>query len=442
MPPKTPRSARPAGRPLAAVAGPTPSIPKLLAAVAAAAQHPQPPRDHSFAGTYAGKRVLVTGHTGFKGAWLSEWLLQLGAEVTGLALPPPTSPALFDQLGLASRLNHLTGDIRDAALVARVVRETKPQFVFHLAAQSLVRHSYAHPLETYATNVMGTAHVLEALRLAGTPCAAVMVTTDKCYENRESAHRYHEEDPLGGHDPYSSSKGAAELVIAAYRRSYFSGNAATPATDPLKSTVRVASARAGNVIGGGDWATDRIVPDCIRALQAGQPIPVRNKSATRPWQHVLEPLSGYLWLAACLANPRLAPTSAGEPDFPLSGFSAQLCSAFNFGPSTEANRTVAALVQTILQHWPGKWEEKVVPGAVHEATLLQLAIDKAEHLLGWKPVWDFDETVRETVAWYRIAAAASDSVASLTRRQIADYATAAAHQGLAWARTEKLKTES
>ncbi len=421
MPLKTPRSAGPAGRQLVAVSAPPSAIGSPLAVVPSPVPEPHAPRLSAFAGTFAGQRVLVTGHTGFKGAWLSEWLLQLGAEVTGLALSPPTSPALFDQLGLASRLNHITGDIRDAALVARVAAETKPQFVFHLAAQSLVRHSYAHPLETYATNVMGTAHVLEAMRNQPTPCVAVMVTTDKCYENRESAHRYHEDDPMGGHDPYSSSKGATELVIAAYRRSFFSSPAAH---------VRVASARAGNVIGGGDWATDRIVPDCIRALQCGQPIPVRNKIATRPWQHVLEPLSGYLWLAACLANPRLA--SASLSDSGLSALSTQLASAFNFGPAAEANRTVAALVQTVLKHWPGKWEEKVFPGAVHEATLLQLAIDKAEHVLGWKPAWNFDATVRETVEWYRAAAAAPDSVATLTRRQIAAYVTAAAQQGLAW----------
>lgn len=244
---------------------------------------------HSFAGLYRGKHVLVTGHTGFKGSWLCEWLLALGAEVTGLSLPPPTTPALFDQLGLAPRIHHRLGDVRNLEDVRDAVAKSQPDFIFHLAAQPLVRLSYEQPVETYATNVQGTVHVLEAARLAARPCTVVAITTDKCYENQEWVHSYREVDPLGGYDPYSSSKGAAELVIAAYRRSYFSAPT---------SPVRLASARAGNVIGGGDWARDRIVPDCIRALQNDAPIIVRNKSATRPWQHVLEPLSGYLWLGA------------------------------------------------------------------------------------------------------------------------------------------------
>jgi len=250
----------------------------------------------AFGNIYKGKRVLLTGHTGFKGAWLAEWLLQLGAELTGYSLPAPTTPALFEQLGHESRLNHVIGDIRDLVALRGVVDRVKPEFVFHLAAQPLVRLSYSQPVETYSTNVMGTVNVLEAVRLAGQRCAVVVVTTDKCYENREWVHSYREEDPMGGYDPYSSSKGAAELVVSAYRRSYFS------APDSL---VRLASARAGNVIGGGDWALDRIVPDCIRSLASGATIPVRNKIATRPWQHVLEPLGGYLWLGALLANPAL-----------------------------------------------------------------------------------------------------------------------------------------
>jgi CDP-glucose 4,6-dehydratase len=231
-----------------------------------------------FAGVYAGKRVLLTGHTGFKGAWMAEWLLALGAEVTGFALPPPTSPSLFDQLGLASRLRHIVGDVRDLAAVRAALKLAQPDFVFHLAAQPLVRLSYDQPVETHATNIMGTVNVLEAVRLAGAPCVVVAITTDKCYDNKEWVHSYREEDPMGGYDPYSASKGAAELVISSYRRSFFS------APD---SPVRLASARAGNVIGGGDWALDRIVPDCVRALIKGESIPVRNKVATRPWQHVL-----------------------------------------------------------------------------------------------------------------------------------------------------------
>lgn len=417
-----------------------------------------------FGATFSGKRVLVTGHTGFKGSWLCEWLLQLGADVTGLALPPPTTPALFDQLGLAKRMRHVVGDIRDLAAVQKVVADVCPDFVFHLAAQPLVRLSYEQPVETYATNVMGTAHVLEALRRlqneckspvadegaqesklqpelgTSTPprgCVAVMVTTDKCYENREWVHSYREEDPMGGYDPYSSSKGAAELVIAAYRRSFFSSNAET-----LKSGVRVASARAGNVIGGGDWALDRIVPDCIRALQKRESIPVRNKVATRPWQHVLEPLSGYLWLAACLANPRLAPSSVGISDLQLSTFNLQLASAYNFGPALTSNRTVAQLVQEVLKHWPGKWEDKSDPHAVHEAKLLNLATDKAHHFLGWKPAWAFEDTIKETVEWYKAAAADPAGADALTRKQIGDYVTAAQRQGLKWASGEKQKAEN
>lgn len=365
----------------------------------------------SFADVYRGKRVLVTGHTGFKGSWLCEWLTSLGAEVSGFALAPATSSALFDQLGLAQRLRHVLGDVRDLAVVRRVVEETKPDFVFHLAAQPLVRLSYEHPVETYAVNVMGTVNVLEAVRLASLPCIVVSITTDKCYENKEWVHSYREEDPMGGYDPYSSSKGAAELVIGAYRRSYFS------APD---SFVRVASARAGNVIGGGDWALDRIVPDCIRALQKGEVIPVRNKVATRPWQHVLEPLSGYLWLGACLANRQ------------LSSFSAHLASGFNFGPALSSNRTVADLVQEILKHWPGRWDDKSDPKAVHEAKLLNLATDKAYHFLNWSPVWPFAETIAQTATWYLRADAAATDIRQLTTGQIQAYTQAAQALGLRW----------
>lgn len=366
--------------------------------------------DHSFSGCYAGKRVLVTGHTGFKGSWLCEWLLALGADVTGLALPPSTRPALFDQLGLISRVRHIEGDVRDFGTVQRLVREARPDFVFHLAAQPLVRLSYDRPVETYATNVMGTVHVLDALRSLSQPCAAVMVTTDKCYENHEWVHSYREEDAMGGSDPYSSSKGAAELVIAAYRRSYF-GRPDSP--------VRLASVRAGNVIGGGDWAADRIVPDCIRALLGREQILVRNKVATRPWQHVLEPLSGYLWLAALMVT-----ASAAER--------ATLCGAFNFGPALTSNRTVGELVQEILHHWPGEWVDCSDPHAVHEARLLSLSADKAHHLLGWSPVWSFSDTVRETVRWYR-EAIDCHGFPNLTRAQIDAYTAAAKEKGLLWA---------
>jgi len=392
--------------------------------------------DNCFAGVYRGKRVLVTGHTGFKGAWLCEWLLALGAKVTGLALPPATQPALFDELGLATRMHSLIGDIRDLAVVRAAVEQARPEFIFHLAAQPLVRQSYSEPVETFATNVLGTVHVLEAVRLADRPCVVVAVTTDKCYENREWLHSYREEDPLGGHDPYSASKGAAEIVIASYRRSYFS---------KPDSLVRLASARAGNVIGGGDWAADRIVPDCIRALQRSEAIPVRNKIATRPWQHVLEPLSGYLWLGACIAGAELnrpkfegLKSSDSANASTVQRFSTQPAahaSAFNFGPGLASNRTVADLVVELLKHWPGRWEDRSDPHAVHEASLLNLSTDKAHHVLGWRAVWDFSSTVAQTVEWYRCATAADSSAAipALTREQIARYVSAARTAGVAWA---------
>jgi len=356
-----------------------------------------------FTSAFQNKTVWLSGHTGFKGAWLAEWLLKLGAQVHGYALAPSTQPALFDQLGLSNRLHHQVNDVRSAEAVHRSIQATQPDFVFHLAAQPLVRLSYEQPAVTYATNVMGTVHVLDALRSLKKPCAAVFITTDKCYENREWIYGYREEDPLGGYDPYSSSKAASEIAIAAYRRSFFKNH-----------PVRIASARAGNVIGGGDWAVDRIVPDCIRALQRGVPITVRNPHATRPWQHVLEPISGYLCLAASLTSD-LRPLISG------------LASAFNFGPTHESNRTVAELVQEILKHWPGRWEDKSDPQAVHEAGLLQLSTDKANALLGWSPVWNFPTAIEQTVRGYR------EMSRELILNQILQYAAAAKQLGLPWA---------
>ncbi|MBI5426109.1 MAG: CDP-glucose 4,6-dehydratase [Opitutae bacterium] len=359
---------------------------------------------------YRGRKVFVTGHTGFKGSWLCEWLLLLGAEVTGYSLPAENG-SLFAQLGLATRIGrHIEADIRDPARLAAEMTACAPDVVFHLAAQPLVRLSYAHPVETYATNVMGTVHVLSATRQLTHPCTVVVVTTDKCYENREWVHSYREEDSMGGWDPYSSSKGCAELVVSAFRRSYF------PA---LASTVRLASARAGNVIGGGDWALDRIVPDCVRSLKAGDPIPVRNKVATRPWQHVLEPLSGYLLLGA-----RLATAEGREREI--------LASAFNLGPAMTSNRTVADLVAEILRHWPGRWEDRSDPHAVHEAKLLNLATDKAYHHLGWQPVWPFAEAIEQTVTWYRQDHEKTVAAPALTRGQIQRYAEAAGALSLSW----------
>ncbi len=304
-------------------------------------------------------------------------------------------------------MRHVVGDIRGPVAIRDLVAEVRPEFVFHLAAQPLVRLSYREPIETYAVNVMGTAHLLDAVRLAGSPCSVVAVTTDKCYENREWVHSYREEDPMGGYDPYSSSKGAAELVVAAYRRSFFSSPS---------SPVRLASARAGNVIGGGDWAEDRIVPDCIRALGSEQKIIVRNRRATRPWQHVLEPLSGYLTLAAALGGE-------SERSLTTNHQSVHLRSAFNFGPNLDSNRSVGELVTEILVNWPGQWVDQTDPDAPHEATLLNLATDKAYHLIGWRPRWDFEPTIARTVEWYRAIATGTDA-AELTRNQIRDYSAA------------------
>ncbi|MCX6997617.1 MAG: CDP-glucose 4,6-dehydratase [Kiritimatiellaeota bacterium] len=384
---------------------------------------------NDLAAFYQGKRVLLTGHTGFKGSWLTEWLLAFGAQVTGLSLPPPTQPALFDLLGLAGRCDHRIGDIRDRELVRQTVAAVKPDVVFHLAAQPLVRRSYEQPVETYATNVMGTVHVLEALRSLAGPCAAVLITTDKVYENRESLHAYRESDPLGGYDPYSSSKAAAELAIQSYCAAFFN-----PRLGALK--VAVASARAGNVVGGGDWAPDRLVPDSMRALARGAVIPVRNPASTRPWQHVLEPLSGYLLLAARLSfalgaqsarHPLSAaaggPACAAQPPAPAL---AALCSAFNFGPPADSNRTVRALVEEVLQHWPGRWEDCSDPQSLHEAGLLNLATDKAGQLLGWCPRWGFRQTVAATVRWYRTAQTrGAAAAAELTRAQLAAYQASA-----------------
>ena len=346
---------------------------------------------------YRGRKVLVTGHTGFKGSWLCEWLLARGAEVYGLSDGIPTRPALFTQLRLARRVKmDLRGDVRDRVTVREVVEAVRPEFVFHLAAQPLVRLSYAEPVETFDTNVMGTVHVLDALRGLKAKCSAVFVTTDKCYENRETARPYREDDPMGGYDPYSCSKGCDELVISSYRRSFFN--------DP-SSPVWVASARAGNVIGGGDWAKDRIIPDCFRALQKGAAIPVRNKVSTRPWQYVLEPLSGYLTLGAALdARQNFAAVASG----------------FNFGPDPHASRTVKAVVEELLKHTGGRWIDRSDPNAVHEAGLLNLDIRKAARVLGWKPRWNFAETIAKVAAWYG-GVANGERPLALTRQQIREF---------------------
>ena len=329
---------------------------------------------------WQGKRVWLSGHTGFKGSWLALWLVHWGAIVEGYAHDPePVGGAsLFESLGLAADLAHdVRADLANAEHLADRLRTFQPEVVFHLAAQPLVQRSYREPLLTWKSNVIGTCHVLEALRQLDRPCVAVMITTDKVYDNREWDYGYREDDPLGGHDPYSSSKAAAELAIASWRSS-FCGS-----LPHQRSCLRLATARAGNVIGGGDWAENRIVPDAVRALMAGDPIVVRAPSSTRPWQHVLEPLGGYLQLAEQLhANPGLA-------------------TAFNFGPDRSANRPVRHLVEEILRHWSGTWQDHSDPLAHHEAGRLDLTTDRAFHQLGWSPRWSFEKTISETITWYR-----------------------------------------
>jgi CDP-glucose 4,6-dehydratase len=334
-------------------------------------------RDRDF---YRGKRVLLTGHTGFKGAWLSLWLADCGAEVHGLALPPETEASLFDEARVAQRLaTHTVGDVRDLEAVRKAIGAAKPEIVFHLAAQALVRRSYREPAETFATNVMGTVNVLEAVRLAGAGGARVcqIITTDKCYENREWVHPYRECDRLGGHDPYSASKACAELAVSSYRKSFLAGLG-----------ISLSSARAGNVIGGGDWAEDRIVPDAIAALSRGESVLVRNPHAIRPWQHVLEPLSGYL---------RLARRQWESP--------AECSEAYNFGPMPGEALSVGELAGEVVKAWgTGTWhsgEKNAGAPAPHEAHFLRLDITKAMSELSWRPRWDVRQGIRETVEWYR-----------------------------------------
>jgi CDP-glucose 4,6-dehydratase len=352
---------------------------------------------------YAGKKVLLTGHTGFKGSWLTLWLRELGADVTGYALAPDAMPSLFLAAGVERACRHLVADVRDLPRLRAVLHETRPDLVFHLAAQPIVRLSYERPVETIETNVLGTVYLLEAVRQEGRPCAVVVVTSDKCYENRERSHGYREDEPMGGHDVYSMSKGAAELVVASYRRSFF------PPSRLAQHGVALASARAGNVVGGGDWAKDRIVPDAIQALAERRPIPVRNPEGVRPWQHVLEPLGGYLLLGARLS---------GGPG------PGAYCEPWNFGPRPEDARPVREVAEAIVASWgSGSWDDRHDPEAPHEAGLLRLDIEKARTRLGWSPRWGFEETFRRTVEWYRAfhAGASREELAGRCLAQIEEY---------------------
>jgi CDP-glucose 4,6-dehydratase len=328
-----------------------------------------------------GTRVLLTGHTGFKGSWLSLWLHSLGARVTGLADGVPTDPSLYELARVGELVDGITADVRDFPAVRDAVASVRPEVLIHMAAQPFVRRSFREPRETYETNVMGTVNVLDAIREAGDVRVAIVVTSDKCYDNREQGRPFTEADPMGGRDPYSNSKGCAELVADAYRHSFFAG----------ADTTRVATARAGNVIGGGDWGEDRLIRDIMAAAVAGEPIPIRNPTAVRPWQHVLNPLAGYLQLAAALWD---------DPRF---------VGGWNFGPALEDARPVSFITDRLREMWPGDLRWEVDPGPhPHEAQFLALDSTKAREELGWTPAWDLDEALRRIVEWYVALDAGAD----------------------------------
>lgn len=343
---------------------------------------------------FAGRRVMLTGHTGFKGSWLAFLLNEIGADVMGYALPPAGEENHFELLGLAKDIQHVEADIRDASRLAQEMREFQPEFVFHLAAQALVRPSYAEPRITFETNVMGSVNLLEAVRQCDSVRSLVFITSDKCYENLEWIWGYRENDQLGGHDPYSASKASAEIAFSAYARSFFVD----------RPELGAASTRAGNVIGGGDWSVDRIIPDCVRAIHSGKSIRLRHPDATRPWQHVLEPLSGYLLLASRL---RVDPVG--------------YAGAWNFGPPSTNVRTVLEVVeQMFASYGAGTIEYDKNDKQHHEAKLLQLNCDRAHQLLGWYPRWDANSTVAKTAEWYK-QKADGVPVSDTTRRQLHEY---------------------
>lgn len=334
-----------------------------------------------FSGFYKGKRVLITGHTGFKGSWLSIWLHELGAEVIGIGLEPFTERDNYVLSGIGRKIKaDIRADIRDGQKMKEIFNEYQPEIVFHLAAQPLVRLSYEKPVETYETNVMGTINIMEAIRYTESVKVAVMITTDKCYENKEQIWGYRENEPMGGYDPYSSSKGAAEIAISSWRRSFFN-----PADYDKKHHVSIASVRAGNVIGGGDWALDRIIPDCIKALETGRPIEIRSPKAIRPWQHVLEPLSGYMLLAQKMWN---------EPT--------KYCEGWNFGPRAESIIPVWEVAEKVVENYgSGELKDISDPNELHEAKLLMLDISKAKYRLGWEPRMNISLCIEMTVDWYK-----------------------------------------
>lgn len=355
-----------------------------------------------FDGVFKGKNVMVTGHTGFKGSWLSLWLKELGANVSGYALEPPTSPALFNILNLEGEINSVIGDTRDLNNLINTFQKCKPQFVFHLAAQPILRESYEKPKYTYETNVIGTLNVFEAVRKTDSVQVVVNVTSDKCYENMGWTRGYKEDDAMGGFDPYSSSKGCAELLTNAYRNSYFNNQRYGDSNH-----VSLASVRAGNVIGGGDWAEARLIPDCIKALSEGKEIKIRNPKAIRPWQYVLEPLRGYLSLAENMFKN-------GK----------KYEEAWNFGPSEENSIKVREMVEKILEFWgSGEWKDisKNTSGTFHEDKYLKLDCSKACRILGWKPMFNIDEALKVTVSWYKSYYCKLNNMKEFTKKQIMEY---------------------
>ncbi len=364
-----------------------------------------------FKNIYKGKKVLITGHTGFKGSWLTSWLLKLGAEVHGFSVDYPSDPSMFLELKIEDRIHHHLGDVRDKELVHKIVHDTKPDFVFHLAAQALVSISYSDPVDTIETNVMGTANMLDALRTAEFPCTAIFITSDKCYENVEWVYGYKETDQIGGRDIYSGSKGAAEVIFHSYYYSFFKDK---------KSNIRLASARAGNVIGGGDWAKDRLVPDCMKAWSKGGQVTIRSPKATRPWQHVMEPLSGYLNLGMQLS---LDESLHGE--------------SFNFGPRSEYNHTVLTLLKELSTYW--KYEDSNDAFTItdnipfHEAGLLKLNCDKALFYMKWQPTLDFETLIKFVGEWYYSFYKSKDNIVDITNNQIEQYENLAIDQSIQWA---------
>jgi len=362
--------------------------------------------------SYQKKTVLVTGHTGFKGSWLTIWLRELGAHVIGYSFEPPSEPNNFNASKLENKITHIHGDVRDLDSLLKIFRKYQPEFVFHLAAQPLVLLSYEEPKLTFDTNVGGTVNLLEAVRLNPGVKVFVNITSDKCYENKEWVWGYRENDPMGGNDPYSASKGCAELAFQAYLKSFFTHN------DSMKRQIGAASVRAGNVIGGGDWGKDRLIPDCIRAFSSHQIIGIRNPNFIRPWQHVLEPLSGYLWLGALLSS---------EPDC-YSG-------AWNFGPDDSSQMTVANVVNKFIQYWgDGSWKDLSNQDAPREAKLLKLNCDKVYAELNWHSVLSIDECLRMTTEWYRkfYSNRPNEDMYLNCVDQINSYSDRASQKGLSW----------